>query len=222
MKPSDRENKRYSTGSDNPIDYEEEFLLSILSRSKGTKLLDVGCGVGTIAVEIQKRGFDVHGIDFSSVAIEKSRKKGINAVMCNLDEGGIPFDDNSFDIVWAGDIVEHVFDPIFLLKEILRVVKNQGKILITTPNDVHLFRRLYLFITGESPQSASYRSWGFCKHHTLFSLELLEYMLKEAEISQYQIYSVIKIPRLGIRRHTKSKLLGALLGGVFIIESKLV
>lgn len=188
-------------------------MFSLLPVSNKSNLLDVGCGVGTISLELQGRGFNVHGLDFSSIAVEKARERGVTADICDVDKDGLPFNDDSFDVVWAGDVVEHVFDPVFLLREMRRVIKPSGKILIKVPNDTHLLRRFYLFVTGESPQSGVYRRWGQCKHHTLFSLELLEYMLSEAGMVPNQISSIIDG-----RWHTKSRMLGLFVGGIFIVE----
>ena len=218
MIPSERENYRYSSGSDNPIGLEEKIMFSLLPKEKG-KLLDVGCGVGTISLELQKKGFDVHGLDFSSVGVEGAKQKGIKAEVCDLDKSGIPFEDNHFDVVWAGDIVEHLFDPIFMLKEVSRVLKPSGKLLLTTPNDLNLRRRLFIFLFGRSPQSIVYKNFGQCKHHTIFSLDLLEYMLKEAGLNNYSVHSIIRIPILGIKKHCKGKIIGTLLGSEFIVET---
>lgn len=218
MTPAERENKRYSSGSINPITLEEEIMFSLLPKSRG-KLLDVGCGIGTISLELQKKGFDVSGIDFSSVGVKMANDIGIKATVCDLDKSGIPFENDFFDVVWAGDIIEHVFDPIFMLKEISRVLKPSGKLLLTTPNDLNLKRRISIFLLGRSPQSGIYRNLGQCKHHTLFSLELLEYMLKEANLGSYSVYSIVKIPKLGIKKYFKGKIIGSLLGSEFIIET---
>lgn len=219
MKPSEREDWRYSTGSINPIDLEEEIMFTFLPEGKEQKLLDVGCGISTISLRCKERGFNVYGIDFSSVAIEKAREKGINVLKADLDKDGIQFEDAFFDVVWAGDILEHVFDPIFLLKEISRVLKQTGKLIISTPNDLNLFTRARIFITGKSPQSDIYRRFGQCKHHTLFSLELLEYMLNEAKLSIKSIGFLIRFPRTNTKRFYNNKLLGRLFGQLFIVEA---
>lgn len=219
MRPQDRENWRYSNGSDNPIDIEERVMFSLLPKPSKGRLLDIGCGIGTISLELQKIGFKVYGIDFSAVAIEKAKKKGINAIKCDVDKDGILFKDNYFDVVWAGDIVEHVFDPIFLLKEISRVLKKTGKVLITIPNDFNLMRRIHIFISGKSPQSDIYKRLRQCKHHTLFSLELLEYMLNEAGLNSYYIHSVVKIPQIKKKKYFKGRIFAALFGATFIIEA---
>ena len=81
---------------------------------KSCKILDVGCGIGTIAKLLKDDGHDVTGIDFSSVAVNKAKQLGIHADVVDVDKEGLPFEDGEFDIVYAGDIVEHVFDPIDL------------------------------------------------------------------------------------------------------------
>jgi len=218
MKPHERENWRYSTGSDNTIGLEEKVMFSLLPKSKGDRLLDVGCGVGTISLELQERGFEVYGIDFSSVAIEKAREKGINAIPCDADAEGIPFEDSHFDVVWAGDIVEHVFDPIFLLEEISRVLKPTGKVLISTPNDMNLHRRISIFASGKSPQSDVYRTLRQCKHHTVMSVELLEYMLTTGGLSS-SIGAIIRVPILVKPRYSNNKRLSTLFGRTLIVEA---
>jgi len=219
MKPEERENWRYSTGADNAIDIEERIMFSLLPKSNRSRLLDVGCGVGTISLELQKRGFEVYGIDFSSVAVEKAKEKGINAIVCDVDKDGLPFDDGYFDVVWAGDVVEHVFDPMFLFEEMSRVLKPIGKVLLTAPNDLNIFRRTYIFITGKSPQSNIYRKLRQCKHHTMFSLELLKYMLNEARLSPRLIGSVLQRPFSDRKYYSRSKILGLLFGIVFIVDA---
>jgi len=217
MKPEEREDLRYSEGADNPIGIEEEIMFSLLPMIDEGKLLDVGCGVGTISLELQQKGFEVYGIDFSSVAVKKAREKGINAKVCDIDKDGIPFANSDFDVVWAGDVVEHVFDPIFLFQEMARVLKPTGQVLLTTPNSLNIFARTSIFLTGKSPQSNIYRRLKQCKHHTLFSFELLQYMLEEACLSPYLIGSVTKRPGSDKKYYTKSKILGILFGIVFII-----
>ncbi len=219
MKPQDRENLRYSKGFENPVELEEHIMFSFLPESRGGRLLDIGCGEGTVSLELQKHGFDVYGIDFSSVAAKKAKEKGINAIEHDVDKDGIPFEDNFFDIVWAGDVIEHVFDPIFLLREMHRVVKKTGKALITIPNDMNLTQRFSIFFSGKSPQSYIYRKLRQCKHHTLFSLELLEYMLSEAKLLVKSMGFIIRFPKTKTNTYSNNKLLGKLFGQVVIVEA---
>lgn len=220
MKPKQRENIRYSEGAENPIELEEKIMFSLLPKCENKKLLDVGCGVGTIALKLQKRGFKVDGIDFSEVAVEKTQKKGINVILSDLDEEGIRFPDNTFDVVWTGDVIEHVFDPIFLFEEISRVLRDDGRLLLSVPNDFHLYNRINIFLTGKSIQSNIYRTLRQCKHHTFFSWELLQFMLRQGKLNVERFYSVLRFPKTKNEKSTSSKFLGIHFGRIFIVQAR--
>lgn len=219
MRPEERENYRYSHGAENPIRKEEQVMFSLLSNGNGKKLLDVGCGIGTIALELQKKGFEVTGVDFSNVAVSKCQQKGLNAIVSDVDEAGLKFPDKSFDVVWAGDVIEHVFDPIFLFEEMARILKDNGRILATVPNNFPMRKRLNIFLTGKSIQSNIYRKLRQCKHHTFFSWELLIYMLSEAKLSVDRYFSIYKIPKTKLQRITSNKIIGRLFGRIFIVSA---
>lgn len=217
MKPEDFENIRYSEGHVNPIELEEKVMFSWLPKNHGC-LLDVGCGVGNIAVELQKYGFEVFGIDFSSVAINQAHESGVNAKVCDVDREGIPFDNDYFDVIWAGDVIEHVYDPIFLLKEVFRTLKPKGVLLLTTPNVMTIKQRLIIAITGRSPQTQTYRRWKSFKHHTLFSRELLEFMVNGAGLKLNRLWARTKLPGFRNEILLKNRFLVSLLGTMFIAE----
>lgn len=219
MRPQDREDHRYSTGSINPVDLEEEILFSFLPDGNGKKLLDVGCGIGTMSLELKKRGFNVTGIDFSKVGVDKCLEKGIDARLCNVDKDGLAFDDKYFDVIWAGDIIEHVFDPIFLLEEINRVLKDDGYLLATVPNDFFLKRRWRIFIKGKSIQSGVYRKLRQCKHHTFFSWELLLYMLNEANLVIDRYAAACRKKGEKDKKIITNKTMGRLFGRKFIFSA---
>lgn len=220
MRPQDREDHRYSTGSINPIDLEEEILFSFLPDSNGKELLDVGCGIGTMSLELKKREFNVTGIDFSKIGVDKCVEKGIDARLFDVDKDGLAFDDKHFDVIWAGDIIEHVFDPIFLLEEIHRVLKDDGCLLATVPNDFYLRRRWRVFTTGKSIQSGVYRKLRQCKHHTFFSWELLCYMLDNANLCIDRYSAVWRNRRSKTKKVTGNKTIGRLLGRKFIFSAR--
>lgn len=204
MKPEQIENKRYKTRDFCEIKKEEEIMFEMLddyfkeSNKKAKndlKILDIGCGSGKITNIIKNKGYDVYGLDFSYEAVRKAIQLGIHADICNLDEG-IKGSNNSFDVVWAGDIIEHVFDPIGLLKEANRVLRKGGKLLITIPNDVGLITRIRILF-GISYQAQMYKSAGYFKHHTFFTLDLIKFMLENA---RFKIKEVQKILNLGKKR----------------------
>ena len=225
MMPEERENHRYSTGSLNTIAEPELVMFSMLPEGNGKELLDIGCGIGTISLELEKKGFNVTGVDFSKVGIDKCLEKGLNAILSDVDEDGLKFPDKSFDVVWAGDVIEHVFDPIFLLEEISRVLKDNGIFLLTVPNNFSLRIRVKIALLGRSIQSDIYRKLRQCKHHTFFSWELLTYMLNHSKFFIDRYYSIIGRSKLAVRGHKKARvvsntLIGKWFGRVFAVSAR--
>jgi len=204
MKPEERENARYAKNNFCPISQEERILFDLLEeyrKNRNTpqsnlKILDIGCGSGRISKKLMKLGYTVTGLDFSSEAIKKAVSHGVTAKQTNLDEG-IPERKETFDVVWAGDIVEHVFDPIGLLTESHRVLKKKGVMLITIPSDVGLISRIKMLF-GISHQEHMYMTSGFYKHHTFFTPRLIRFMLKKAN---FRIKKFHKILILGKHRY---------------------
>lgn len=207
MKPSERENNLYKAGKTCKISAEEKILFEYLQKSvkPNSSVLDLGCGSGEISCEIKRRGHSVVGVDFSDVAIAQSKAKGLDCQLADLDEG-IPFEDNSFNAVWAGDVIEHVFDPICVLKEINRVLEPSGCLLCTVPYDLNLTTRIKVLM-GHSYQEGVYRLFRQYKHHTFFSIPLLQYMLDEARLSIKEIKYLIRFPKTQKQFVTNSKLL---------------
>lgn len=203
MTPKEREDNLYRNGKRCRINIEEKALLGLLDQySVPRELLDIGCGSGEITCVIKDKGYQVTGVDFSPVAIELAKEQGINCQLVDLDTG-LPFDDNSFDIVWAGDVIEHVLDPIFVVKEISRVLRPDGQLLCTVPYNLNLVARLKILL-GHSYQEVAYRERKHYKHHTFFSLSLLRYMLSEAGFKIRNIKYAVRIPKL-IRYITKCR-----------------
>jgi SAM-dependent methyltransferase len=112
----------------------ESFLVNIHSKLKiqnsKLKILDVGCGTGA-NLEMLKQFGEAEGVDVSDDALEFCKLKGLKAHK-GLAES-LPFADESFDLVTALDVVEHLDDDISGLKEMNRVMKGDGKTLIFVP-----------------------------------------------------------------------------------------
>ncbi|MDD5037924.1 MAG: class I SAM-dependent methyltransferase [Dehalococcoidales bacterium] len=111
-------------------------ILAILSQLKGERLLDVGCGDGAFTVLLKEalEAKEASGIDIAAEAVTLAQGKGIKAYQLDLDEKPFPFDDDCFDIIYCGEIIEHLFNPDHLLDEIHRVLKASGTCILTTPN----------------------------------------------------------------------------------------
>lgn len=127
-----------------------EVFSKILHGQKFEKALDAGCGDGKVAqIMGEKLGISFHGVDISRKGVELAKKLGVKAQVANLSNK-IPFEDNCFDLVISTEVLEHVNDPDTFLKEIYRVLKPNGKLLLTTPNLSSWFNRI-LFMFGIYP-----------------------------------------------------------------------
>ena len=103
---------------------------SIRNPNSQIRILDVGCGTGA-NLEMLKQYGESEGVDVSDDALEFCRKKGLKVHKGLAEE--LPFEDETFDLVTALDVVEHLDDDVAGLKEMLRVLKTGGKTLIFVP-----------------------------------------------------------------------------------------
>ncbi len=112
----------------------ESFLRQIIHDPKfeirDPKLLDIGCGTGANLEMLEQFG-TAEGVDVSDEALDFCRKKGLN-VQKGLAET-LPYDDDTFDITTALDVIEHLDDDVAGLKEMHRVTKPGGHALIFVP-----------------------------------------------------------------------------------------
>jgi 2-polyprenyl-3-methyl-5-hydroxy-6-metoxy-1,4-benzoquinol methylase len=110
------------------------------------RVLDVACGSGHLGAVLRAQGNYVEGIEISSQASEKARAV-LDAVHTFDIENPWPrLPVAAFDVVVLGEIVEHVFDPVALLRNTRAVLKDNGSIVLTTPNFMAWIHRLqFLF-----------------------------------------------------------------------------
>lgn len=102
------------------------------SHTDGENLLDIGCGNGNFLSACEKRNIPAQGYDISARMIEFNRAAG-HKVYDNTDE----ITDSSYDIVTMWEVLEHTDSPDLLIKEVWRVLKEEGKLYISTPNFRH-------------------------------------------------------------------------------------
>jgi ubiquinone/menaquinone biosynthesis C-methylase UbiE len=99
------------------------------------RVLDLGCGQGDLTAVLAAAGARPVGVDVAQAALARARRRHpeLRFVLAPLD-GELPFDDGSFDVVWASEVIEHVADTARWLSEVRRVLAAGGRLLITTPN----------------------------------------------------------------------------------------
>lgn len=125
-----------------------QFVLDKVSSSD--RVLDLGCGPGKMTAEIHQKCPDVIGLDFSEVVLAKARARGVQTVKADLDDGGLPFDSQSFDAVVFTQTIEHLFNFKRSLVESSRVLREGGKLILSVPNIAHWRFRLAL-LCGRFP-----------------------------------------------------------------------
>jgi SAM-dependent methyltransferase len=100
----------------------------------GDRVLDLGCGDGAFAAELVAAGCRVVMADVADEALRRARGRAPGAEAVALAEGApLPFAEDAFDVVWAGEVLEHVADVAGLLAEVRRVLRWGGRLLVTTP-----------------------------------------------------------------------------------------
>ncbi len=95
------------------------------------KVLDVGCGTGAVMQFLAKKNFEVYGIDPSGEALKYCTLKGLSVKKSSAEK--IDFSEDSFDVVFALDVLEHLENPELAVEEIDRVLKKGGIFIMTVP-----------------------------------------------------------------------------------------
>lgn len=111
-------------------------VLEVFRQVRGERLLDIGCGDGAFTVLLKEAmgAKEVFGIEIASDAVASAEKKGVKTLQVDIDENVFPFEDDYFDAIYCGEVIEHLFDPDHLLDELNRVLKPEGICVLTTPN----------------------------------------------------------------------------------------
>jgi len=120
------------------LDQWHEDALALSGSIENLDVLEVGCGLGDFSIYLAKYGANVIGTDFSTSAIEfakeKCTAKGSSASFQLADAQALPFDSNSFDLIFSCECLEHVPDPRKALSEMFRILKPNGRLILTTEN----------------------------------------------------------------------------------------
>ncbi|MEZ4757005.1 MAG: class I SAM-dependent methyltransferase [Flavobacteriales bacterium] len=106
---------------------------------KNNRIIDVGCGSGLFLQVAAERGWEVHGTEYGSIAIDACRSKGIDIIEGALDPKNYP--PGHFDVVCSFEVLEHLIDPAGEVARMGTILRDGGLLYATTPNFNCLARR---------------------------------------------------------------------------------
>jgi ubiquinone/menaquinone biosynthesis C-methylase UbiE len=116
--------------------YPESLIKKIIALGKisqGKKVLDLGCGTGNIAWQLQKAiKTDVIGVDASFAMLKVAKGKSVEVICADIDNAPLPFRDSSFDTVLVVYVIHQIKNLKFLLSECYRVLRYGVLILLTS------------------------------------------------------------------------------------------
>ena len=95
-------------------------------------LLDIGCSNGEFMYSAKKEGFAVSGVELNSYTAKIAKNNGLNVFIGSLENANFSY--GSFDVIFLGDLIEHVEDPEKLVKKCFELLKMNGILIVSTPN----------------------------------------------------------------------------------------
>lgn len=129
----------------------KRILKSIPRSDRPLTILDIGTTPFTLYLKKEFAGYNVLTLDRSELLKGRCLEAGIELRACDLDLGKIPFESESFDVVILTEVLEHVFcPPSIILREVYRILKPSGLLILSVPNIASLLNRVKLAF-GFSP-----------------------------------------------------------------------
>ncbi|MDZ4149988.1 class I SAM-dependent methyltransferase, partial [Methylicorpusculum sp.] len=160
------------------------------------QLLDVGCGNGRYLDGMNKLGWNAKGVEFNESAVKVCRLSGLDVHHGDLFSAN--FKDNSFDVINVSHVVEHVPNPRAFFSELSRILKQNGQLIIKTPNSKALGRLFF---------NTNWYANDVPRHIYLFSEKNLSELAQRSDlkINQFRTHSTPKIilNSLGYITHNK-------------------
>lgn len=154
----------------------DEIVAGFAAYRKHGRLLDVGCGAGSVLEAAARAGWEPTGTDISRTAVEHIRGRGFDAFCGELADARYP--DGHFDVAVASEVLEHVPHPQAMVREIARVLRPGGLLWATTPHGRGVSARtLGLKWSAVSPP----------EHLHLFSLSGIKKLITEAGFRRVKV-----------------------------------
>jgi len=155
----------------------KRIINSIPRSSSPIRILDIGATPFTVFLKENYPHYEIFALDRTGLMEERCKEKGIQLKTCELDNDPIPFEDSYFDVVIFTEVLEHIFrPPTSVLKEVGRIMRHGGTLILSVPNIAALHNRIKLLfgVTPlESPDDQMKKDWVHGHGH------IHEYTMKE-------------------------------------------
>lgn len=186
-------------------------------------VLELAASSGDISEKLMKMGYNVIASDIDDNVLLKAKEKGLKVINFDVMEP-FPFDNDTFDGIFAGEIIEHIYDVGAFLSECNRILKKNGLIVLTTPNLATLQDRIK-FLFGVSPRQIDPLHEYICLHIRPFTLSKLKEVLAKKGFKTQKVKSNFVSIRKRNKRIIDSRLFAILfpqIGGSLILAASKV
>jgi len=145
----------------------------------GIKVLDVGCGDGSSLFELKTLGYDGYGIEADENLNKVKNELGLNIHIGMIED--CPYPKKSFDYIVANQVIEHVVNLDSFIEKIKEFLKDDGVILMSTPNADSIFRKIY---------GKSWIHWHIPYHQQILSPSGVKKLFEEKGLIINNIHTV--------------------------------
>ena len=140
------------------------YLFQSFELKEGMKMLEPGCGRGEFLKNFKELGLDVHGVDISTEAQEYAENFPVE--VCDIESEKLPFEDDTFDVIYSKSFIEHLYYPERYLEEAFRVLKPGGILITLTPDWESNYKIYFDDFTHRTPFTNialedAYKMYGF-------------------------------------------------------------
>ena len=170
-----------------------EFPARFLTELPRGRLLDMGCGAGEMLSFAQAIGWDAEGVDFDPVAVQSARERELPVQLGTLEAQRYP--NGHFHVVLLSHVIEHVHDPLALLREIRRLMVPGGHLFCATPNGSSWGHRMMA------------ARWDFLdppRHLSIFSVPSMRRVCADAGFSNVSVHTSIRGATVCLRKAGRS------------------
>ena len=160
-------------------DFAEDHQMALALIRPTDRVLEIGCNIGTFLERVSKITPNVTGLDFNSVAIEKARERGVNALNESIEHHAETHPE-AYDVICAFQVFEHLTHVGAVTASTIKSLKPGGKLIISVPNNEPFYQRFNKYDPMNMPP-----------HHAgLWKIDSLREFARnfDLELSEYEYY----------------------------------